>query len=282
MISHENLLAATKGNLYRLSGANIVKPLTNRHCSFLPMAHIFERFVILQILLRGTEVVFCPAPEKLIDYLSKVKPTQASVVPRILNKVYDTVMTEVNKSKVKQFLVQQALREQPSFLSRYVFRKVKNLFGGELKAMITGSAPVKPDVMHFFRIALDIPIIEGYGQTESAAAGATTHPMDTSYGTVGSPGPNVEIKLIDVPDTKYRSAMNQGEVCIRGPTVFKGKEDLLIDIASISLLSKAIMVMKPRHGKQLMKMAGCIQVMLANGQVLVHCALLIAQNIYLN
>ncbi|CAF0980277.1 unnamed protein product [Adineta steineri] len=222
MLSHENFLASTKGNLIRLYKANLKKPVTNRHCSFLPMAHVFERFVILQILLKGTEVIFCPAPEKLIEYLSIVKPTQASVVPRILNKVYDTIMADVNKSKIKQFLVQQALREQPPLLSRLIFRKVKNLFGGELKAMITGSAPLSSDVMHFFRIALDIPIIEGYGQTETTAAGTTTHPIDMSYGTVGSPGPNVEIKLIDVPDTNYRSEKNQGEICFRGPTIFKG------------------------------------------------------------
>jgi long-chain acyl-CoA synthetase len=223
MLSHENLLSSTKGNLIRLDGANIKKPVTDRHCSFLPMAHVFERFVILQILLKGTEVVFCPAPEQLINYLSVVKPTQASVVPRILNKIYDTIMAEVNKSKVKQFLVQQALREQPPFLSRFVFRKIKHLFGGELKGIITGSAPIKPDILHFFRIALNIPIIEGYGQTETSAAGSTTHAVDMSYGTVGSPSLNSEIKLIDVPGSIYRSEINRGEVCIRGPTIFKGK-----------------------------------------------------------
>ncbi|CAF2476277.1 unnamed protein product [Rotaria sp. Silwood2] len=222
MLSHENLLATAKGHLMRLDKANIKSPLTDRHCSFLPMAHIYERFILLQALLRGTQLVFCPAPEKLPNYLSIVKPSQASVVPRVLNKVYDAIMTEVSKSKIKKFLVQQALREQPSFLSHFAFRKVKNLFGNEVKVMITGAAPITPDVMHFFRIALNIPIMEGYGQTESAGAGTSTHPTDMSYGTIGSPVPVVEIKLIDVPGTTYRSEMNQGEVCIRGPSVFKG------------------------------------------------------------
>ncbi|CAF3480669.1 unnamed protein product [Rotaria sp. Silwood1] len=222
MLSHENLLATAKGHLIRLDKANIKKPLTDRHCSFLPMAHIYERFILLQGLLRGTQIVFCPEPEKLPNYLSIVKPSQASVVPRVLNKVYDAVMAEVNKSKVKRFLVQQALRQQPSFLSHFAFHKIKNLFGNKVKVMITGAAPITPDVMHFFRIALDIPIMEGYGQTESAGAGTSTHPTDMSYGTIGSPVPVVEIKLVDIPDTIYRSEMNQGEVCIRGPTVFKG------------------------------------------------------------
>ena len=222
MLSHENILATAKGHLMRLDQMNIKKPITDRHCSFLPMAHIYERFILLQGLMRGTQIVFCPAPEKLPNYLSIVKPTQVSVVPRVLNRVYDAVMTEVNKSKVKQFLVQQALREQPAFLSHIAFRKVKNLFGDEVKAMITGAAPITPDVMHFFRIALNIPIMEGYGQTESAGAGTSTHATDMSYGTIGTPVPTVEIKLVDVPGTNYRSEGNQGEVCIRGPTVFKG------------------------------------------------------------
>ncbi|CAF3691273.1 unnamed protein product [Rotaria sp. Silwood1] len=223
MVSHDNLLATAKGNIMRLEQANIKQPLTLRHCSFLPMTHIYERFILLGAFLRGTQVVFCPTPEQLVNYFAIVKPTQVSVVPRVLNKVYDMVMAEVNKSKVKRFLVQQALDSEESwFLSRLVFRRVKKLFGGEVQAMITAASPITSDVMHFFRIALDIPIMEGYGQTESAGAGTSTHPVDISYGTVGSPLPTVEIKLIDVPGTNYRSEINQGEVCIRGPNIFKG------------------------------------------------------------
>ncbi|CAM4969433.1 unnamed protein product [Rotaria socialis] len=222
MISHENLLATAKGHILRLGKANIKAPLTDRHCSFLPMAHVYERFILLEALLAGTQLVFCPEPEKLPYYLSIVKPTQASVVPRVLNKVYDAIMTEANKSTIKKFLIQQALRERPWFLSYFVFRKVKKLFGNDLKVMITGAAPITPDVMHFFRIALDMPIMEGYGQTESAGAGTSTHPTDTSYGTIGSPVPVTDIKLVDVPDTNYRSDNNQGEICVRGPSIFKG------------------------------------------------------------
>ncbi|CAF3295396.1 unnamed protein product [Rotaria socialis] len=222
MISHENLLAAVKANLIRLDRQNMKRPITNIHCSFLPAAHVFEKFVIFQILLKGTALVFCPAPENLVEYLSIVKPTQASVVPRVLNKVYDAIVKDVNKSAIKKYLVQQALREQPPFLSHFVFRKVRALFGGKLQGIITASAPMRPDVMHFFRIALNIPIIEGYGQTETCTSGTSTNPIDMSYGTIGSPGPSAEIKLIDVSDTNYRSDNNQGEICIRGPAIFKG------------------------------------------------------------
>ena len=191
------------------------------------MAHLYERLVLIGSFLHGSQVVYCPIPEKLFEYYPFVKPTNIPMVPRVLNKVYDTIMAEVGKSKIKRFLISQALHnEQPTLFSRLIFRKVRNLFGGDAFAMLTGSAPITPEVLHFFRIALDIPIVEAYGQTESTAAGTSTHLTDMSCGTVGSPVPIVEIKLIDVPNTNYRANNNQGEICIRGPSIFKGKVQL--------------------------------------------------------
>ncbi|CAF1273718.1 unnamed protein product [Rotaria magnacalcarata] len=223
MLSHGNFLSTTKAGIDRRERANMGADPTNRHCSFLPMAHLYERLTLLSHFFHGVQVVFCPIPEKLFEYYPIVKPTNLSMVPRILNKVYDTIMMEVNKSKIKRFLISQALHnEQPTLFSRLIFRKVRKLFGGEAIAMLTGSAPITHEVLHFFRIALDIPVVEAYGQTESTAAGTSTHVIDMSCGTVGSPGAAVEIKLIDVPSTNYRSSNNQGEICLRGPCIFKG------------------------------------------------------------
>ncbi|CAF1367080.1 unnamed protein product [Rotaria magnacalcarata] len=223
MLSHENHLAASKGNLLRVEQANINESVAKRHCSILPMTHVFEQFILLGLFLRGRQVVFCPSTDKIVEYMSIVKPTKLTLVPRILYKVYDKIMAEVIKSKLKYYLVQKALNsEEAWWLSRLVFRKVKALFGGEVKAIFVGSAPITPDVLHFFRIALDTPIMTGYGQTESAACANLTHPADMSSDTVGSPVVTVELKLIDVPNTNYRSEMNQGEICIRGPVIFKG------------------------------------------------------------
>ncbi|CAF2643038.1 unnamed protein product [Rotaria sp. Silwood2] len=128
-------------------------------------------------------------------------------------------MSEVDKNKLKRFLVEQALRKnKSSLLSRIIFRKVKQIFGGEVRAMLSASAPISRDVLHFFRIALDIPIYELFGQTESTGVATTTHIIDKSCGTVGTSLCTVEIKLIDVPGTNYRSENNQGEICIRGPS----------------------------------------------------------------
>jgi long-chain acyl-CoA synthetase len=223
MLSHTNILATVKGGMDRRDRAGRSTAITSRHCSFLPMAHVMERFILIGNFFNGIQVIFCPKPEKLFEYYPIVKPTTISMVPRVLNKVYDKVMAEAGKSKIKRFLITQALHnERPTLYSRFIFRKVKDLFGGEATSMSVGSAPITPEVLHFFRIALDIPILQGYGQTESTAAGASTHITDMSGDTVGTPSPSVEIKLIDVPGTNYRSNNNQGEICIRGATVFKG------------------------------------------------------------
>jgi long-chain acyl-CoA synthetase len=223
MLSHENILATIKGIIERRQRRNLLTPSNLRHCSFLPMAHIYERINLIYYFLHGCQIAYCPIPERIFEYYPIVKPTSVSMVPRILNKVYDTIMAEVNKSKIKRFLISQALHyEKPSLFSRLVFRKVKNLFGGEIAGMGISSAAIRPEILQFFRIVLDIPIVETYGQTESTGSGAATHISDLSCRAVGVPGPITEIKLIDVPGTNYRSNNNQGEICIRGPAVFKG------------------------------------------------------------
>ena len=96
--------------------------------------------------------------------------------------------------------------------------------------MLTGSAPITGEVLTFLRIVFSCPIVEGYGQTESCAASLTTMPNDLECGHIGGPIPNLEIKLIDVPEMKYLSTDTdimgnkspRGELCLRGPTIFKG------------------------------------------------------------
>jgi len=226
MLTHDNLMAGLKSTIDREQRARIFLTPSDRHCSFLPMSHLYEQAALLLVLTHGCRIICCPTPEKLLEYYALFKPTRIFMVPRILNKVHRKVMSEIDKSKLKRFLVEQALRKrESSFLSRIIFRKVKQLFGGEVSTMLSASAPISRDVLHFFRIALDIPIYEIFGQTETTGVNTATHVSDTSYGTIGTSVCAVEIKLIDVPGTNYRSDNNQGEICIRGPSVFKGKFD---------------------------------------------------------
>jgi long-chain acyl-CoA synthetase len=96
--------------------------------------------------------------------------------------------------------------------------------------MMSGSAPINKDVLNFLKIAFCCPILEGYGQTESAAAASITWSNDPNAGHIGGPYPTCDFKLFDLPDMKYTSedvdengeSYPRGEICYRGYNVFKG------------------------------------------------------------
>jgi len=106
-----------------------------------------------------------------------------------------------------------------------VFAKVRERLGGRVRLMVTGSAPISGDVMDFLRCAFSCPIVEGYGQTETAAALTCTLVDSYLSGDVGVPLPSGEIKLVDVPDLGYTAKDKEGprgEVCARGPLCCDG------------------------------------------------------------
>ena len=123
---------------------------------------------------------------------------------------------------------------------RLIFDKIKKGLGMDhLRVMVSGSAPLSENVMTFFRCVLGVAVLEGYGQTEGAAAATLSHPEDVStVGHVGGPTGCVEIALYDVPEMGYlhtdrthrkgagtnsgQPCCGRGEICIRGPNVFKG------------------------------------------------------------
>jgi long-chain acyl-CoA synthetase len=116
------------------------------------------------------------------------------------------------------------------FYDALVFNKVKNVFGGQVRLMATGSAPLDGAVLEFMKIAACAPLIEGYGQTESTAASFISSGVDPAVGHVGGPTAPTEFKLVDIPDMNYRSTDKnehgqptpRGEICFRGPMVIPG------------------------------------------------------------
>lgn len=116
-----------------------------------------------------------------------------------------------------------------SVYDRLVFNKFRDVVGGRVTKMVTGSAPISKDVLNFLKIAFCCPIYEGYGQTETAAAATITCYGDPETGHVGGPVSSIEIKLVDVPEMNYTSkdVVNgkphpRGEICFRGNNVFVG------------------------------------------------------------
>ena len=157
---------------------------------------------------------------KLLEDIQVLKPTIFPTVPRILNRAFSKIMDSVKHSPpLKKWLFNKAVAakthrllttcdfKHPTY-DKLVFKKVRQIFGGNLQLIITASAPISEEVMNFFKIALGIHIFEAYGQTETSGPVTLTWPWDPTSGHVGSIYPSMKVRLRDVPDMGYFSTDN--------------------------------------------------------------------------
>ncbi|KAJ3010617.1 Long chain acyl-CoA synthetase 7 peroxisomal [Thoreauomyces humboldtii] len=240
MITHQNIAAggagmcATLPEGYRLTD-------TDRHLSYLPLSHMFERITFHTLTALGAECGFyCGNITKLFDDLASFQPTLFPTVPRLLTRLFDKTNGAIAASNffkqslfdlayaAKKRMLQNGRVTKQSVWDSLIFKRIQAHIGGKVKLVLTGAAPISPDVLEFVRIVLGCQVLEGYGQTESSAAGFVTTVGDYQfpYGShVGVPFPSAEFKLVDVPSMNYLATDEpnpRGEICIRGPLVMKG------------------------------------------------------------
>jgi long-chain acyl-CoA synthetase len=198
---------------------------------YLPLAHNFGRLMHLQNARAGMTTAFCPDPYRVREALPQVRPTILPSVPRVYEKIYGTVVGRFDElGGVRRRLVDWALdvgrrasavrRDggrlrgrlalEHRLADRLVYSKVKKELGGRLRVGISGGAPLAKEIAEFFH-ALDLLILEGWGQTECTTAATVNRPAQFRFGTVGLAMPNVELRLAE-----------DGEVLVRSPTVFAG------------------------------------------------------------
>ena len=198
---------------------------------YLPLAHNFARLMQLLGAHLGFTIAFCPDPRRIAEVMPQVRPTVLPTVPRVLEKVHTAVSTNFAEATgLKRRLIDWALgvgrgvsvlrqegRPLPRVLSaqhgladRLVYSKVKERLGGRLRAAISGGAPLAKEIAEFFH-ALDVLILEGYGQTEGTTTTNVNRPNRFKFGTVGPALPGIEVATAD-----------DGEILVRGPTVFAG------------------------------------------------------------
>uniref|UniRef100_A0A4W5RF79 Arachidonate--CoA ligase n=1 Tax=Hucho hucho TaxID=62062 RepID=A0A4W5RF79_9TELE len=168
----------------------------------------------------------------LMDDLKTLQPTVFPVVPRLLNRMFDKIFGQANTPLKRWLLVFASRRKHAEMMNgvvrkdslwdKLIFQKVQNNLGGRVRLMITGAAPVSPTVLTFLRAALGCQFYEGYGQTECTAGCTMSVPGDWTAGHVGAPLPCNYVKLADVTEMNYFAANGEGEVCVKGPNVFKG------------------------------------------------------------
>lgn len=214
LLTHENLISA-------VAGVSHVFPLefNDRHLSYLPLPHIFERIIMCQIYIQGASIAFFRGDHLLlIEDLQACRPTIMPAAPRVLNKIHDKIQVGIATAgglkkkifdaglaaKTRNLLATGKLTH--GFYDRLIFSKIRKGLGMDcMRIMVSGSAPLSETVMNFYRILLGVPVLEGYGQTENSACATISLPDDMcSAGHVGAPNPAVEIVLADVPEMGYR------------------------------------------------------------------------------
>jgi long-chain acyl-CoA synthetase len=225
-LAHRNVVAATK-----LTESLIQFPEGAKVISWLPAAHIAERMAhhYLPIVFAMT-ITTCPNPREIVAYLPAVRPTWFFAVPRIWEKLKsgmegfllqgdDAIRNQAwLAGAVRKVELEQAGEEVPADLARTVEQADSELFAG-LRSMLgldeavsvnVGAAPTPREVLLFFH-AIGIPLAELWGMSETCGAGACNPPGRVKIGTVGPPGPGVEVRLAD-----------DGELLIRSGVVMTG------------------------------------------------------------
>jgi long-chain acyl-CoA synthetase len=199
-----------------------------RFLSFLPLSHAYEHTggQFLPIMMAG-EIYYAEGLEKLAANIEETRPTIMVVVPRLFEVLRARMIKTVEKQgKVPNYLLDKALtigerdyggkkrlRDAPMrlILSRTLKPKIKARFGGRMKAMVSGGAPLNPDIGIFFQ-ALGITLLQGYGQTESGPIISCNRPKaGLQMDTVGPPLKGVDVKIAE-----------DGEILVQGELVMKG------------------------------------------------------------
>ena len=226
MLTHGNIASNVVGGLKRL-------PLRDGdEClSFLPLSHIFERMAgHYTVFQAGTIINYATSFDTVAAELLEVRPTLVLSVPRLFEKIHSRVVDTAARSPVRFAIFKWAKRTGeawadlslegkpiPAWLAlkhriadRLVFSKLRARVGGRLRFFVSGGAPLNPSIARFF-YAAGMPVLEGYGLTETSPVIAVNGPGETRLGTVGRPIENVEVRIAE-----------DGEILTRGPHIMKG------------------------------------------------------------
>ena len=213
------------------------------YLSYLPYAHIMETLIITVVFNHGVQVgIYNGNAGNLKEDFELLRPTAICAVPRIFQRIYEGINNQLkNESTIVRKIFNKAMDIKIKdynetgilkniLFDNLIFRKIRNSFGGRLRFMLVGSAPVEPKILNFLRCALSCEVVEGYGQTEDIAGVLLTRTFDPVCQHLGGPGFSCEVKLRDVPELGYTSKTiddkgrprPSGELMVRGPIIFKG------------------------------------------------------------
>jgi len=222
MLSHNNLLSNLEACKSRIPADNNSNVLT-----FLPVCHVYERMLHYLYMYLGCSIHFAESMETIGDNIREVKPDVFTAVPRLIEKVFDKIMTTgdaLTGIKRKLFFWAVAIAEEYdvvgksswykfklSIARKLIFSKWQLALGGNVRAIASGSAALQPRLARIF-LAADIPILEGYGLTETSPVVSVNSFIEgIRIGTVGTLIDHVEVQLAE-----------DGEILVKGPNVMMG------------------------------------------------------------
>jgi long-chain acyl-CoA synthetase len=225
MTTHRNILANCRGACRVLELLGLGDEV---FLSFLPLSHAYEHTAGMMFPISiGAEIYFAEGADTLAANMLEARPTIMTAVPRLYEVLHQRIRHAVERdSRVKRRLFEQALaigrkrltgeklrpgeRALDPVLDRLVRAKLRRRFGGRLKAMISGGAPLNPDIGSFF-LALGVTLLQGYGQTETAPVICCNQPGRVKIDTVGPPLDGVSVRVAA-----------DGELLVSGDNVMKG------------------------------------------------------------
>lgn len=222
MLSHNNILSNVYGSYPRIPGD------TNSRClTFLPVCHVYERMLHYLYMRAGFSIHFAESLDTIGENIKEVKPHVFTAVPRLIEKVYEKIISKGDElSGIKKALFFWAVSVGEEFeqegksgwynfklkiARKLIFSKWQEALGGEVLAIASGAAALQPRLARIF-LAAEIPILEGYGLTEtSPVISVNCLKNGIKFGTVGPLLDNVEVKFAD-----------DGEIIVRGPSIMMG------------------------------------------------------------
>ncbi len=227
MLTHANLMANVRGALERFPITH-----TDLYLSFLPLSHVFERMAGYYTMYgAGCGIAYAEAVETVAADAAELRPTILLGVPRFFEKFYARIMEAIDAAPpIRQKLFRWAqgvgiefaaaelegrevsgpLRTKYRIASKLVFAKLKGRIGGKVRFFVSGSAPLRSDLITFFN-AVGIPVYEGYGLTETSPVVSANCPGHVRLGSVGRAFPEVQIRIAE-----------DGEILVKGPTTTPG------------------------------------------------------------
>jgi long-chain acyl-CoA synthetase len=226
MTTHANILSNCYGAFRLLETIGLGEDV---FLCFLPLCHSYEHTAGMMFAISlGAEIYFAEGAERLATNMPEARPTIMTAVPRLYETMHQRILSGIERQGglsarlfrravelgCKRDAVPEGLVWHERLLDRaldlLVRRQVARRFGGRLKAMVSGGAPLNPEIGRFF-LALGVPLLQGYGLTEASPVICVNPPTHIRIDTVGPPIEGAEVRIAD-----------DGEILVRGPMVMKG------------------------------------------------------------